>query len=47
MSRHDGRRGSAEADARGNVTGRAVLAESPSRPACSARRLVIEATFTV
>jgi hypothetical protein len=34
-------------DEHGNLTDRAILAKYPSRPACSARRLVIEATFTV
>jgi len=31
----------------GILMGRAISAESPSRPACAERRLAIQATFTV
>lgn len=32
---------------RSNLTGRAILDKSPNRPASRARRLVIEATYTL
>ena len=47
LLRSGGFRASVKQHGCGTVTGRAILARSPSHPARSARRLVIEATFTV